>query len=172
MNLTSQYADLTMTHEVFHSIEPLLLESGEVLRNFDLAFTTYGQLNGEKSNVIWVIHALTGDSKAADWWSGLIGEDKFFDPADHYIICANLIGSCYGSTNPFSENPDTNTPYYYDFPQVTTRDLAASLERLRIHLGIQKIQTLIGGSLGGQVALEWAVTLGQNLENAVKHRLG
>jgi homoserine O-acetyltransferase/O-succinyltransferase len=167
MNLTSQYADLTMTHEVFHSIEPLLLESGEVLRNFDLAFTTYGQLNGEKSNVIWVIHALTGDSKAADWWSGLIGEDKFFDPADHYIICANLIGSCYGSTNPFSENPDTNTPYYYDFPQVTTRDLAASLERLRIHLGIQKIQTLIGGSLGGQVALEWAVTLGQNLENAV-----
>jgi homoserine O-acetyltransferase/O-succinyltransferase len=167
MNLTSQYADLTMTHEVFHSIEPLLLESGEVLRNFDLAFTTYGQLNGEKSNVIWVIHALTGDSKAADWWSGLIGEDKFFDPADHYIICANLIGSCYGSTNPFSENPDTNTPYYYDFPQVTTRDLAASLERLRIHLGIQKIQTLIGGSLGGQVAFEWAVTLGQNLENAV-----
>lgn len=167
MNLTSPYADLTMTQEVFHSTEPLNLESGEVLKNFDLAYTTYGQLNAEKSNVIWVIHALTGDSKAAEWWNGLIGEDKFFDPANHFIICANLLGSCYGSTNPFSENPDTGEPYFYDFPQVTTRDLAASLEMLRIHLRIDQIHTLIGGSLGGQVGLEWAVTLGQKLKNAV-----
>lgn len=167
MNLTSPFADLTMTQEVFHSFESLHLESGEVLRNFDLAYTTYGQLNAEKSNVIWVIHALTGDSKAAEWWNGLIGEDKFFDPANHFIICANLLGSCYGSTNPFSENPETGEPYYYDFPQVTTRDLAASLERLRNHLGIEQIHTLIGGSLGGQVGLEWAVTLGQKLKNAV-----
>lgn len=167
MNLTSQFADFTMTQEVFHSINPLLLESGEVLPNFDLAYTTYGQMNEKESNVIWVIHALTGDSKAAEWWNGLIGEDKFFDPTDHFIICANLLGSCYGSTNPFSENPSTKNPYFYDFPHVTTRDLAASLEKLRIHLGIEKIQTLIGGSLGGQVALEWSVTLGQKLENAV-----
>lgn len=167
MNLKSQYADLTMTQEVFHSTESLNLESGEVLKNFDLAYTTYGQLNPEKSNVIWVIHALTGDSKAAEWWNGLIGEDKFFDPANHFIICANLLGSCYGSTNPFSENPETGEPYFYDFPQVTTRDLAASLERLRIFLGIEQIHTLIGGSLGGQVGLEWAVTLGQKLKNAV-----
>ncbi len=156
-----------MTQEVFHSTEPLHLESGETLREFDLAYTTYGQLNPEKSNVIWVIHALTGDSHVAEWWSGLIGEDKFFDPADHFIICANLLGSCYGSTNPFSENPETGEPYFYDFPQLTTRDLADSLERLRIHLQIEQIHTLIGGSLGGQVGLEWAVTLGQKLENAV-----
>ncbi len=156
-----------MTQEVFHSSEPLHLESGEVLKAFELAYTTYGQLNTEKSNVIWVIHALTGDSKAAEWWNGLIGEDKFFDPADHFIICANLLGSCYGSTNPFSENPESGEPYFYDFPQVTTRDLAASLERLRIHLGIHQIHTLIGGSLGGQVGLEWAVTLGQKLKHAV-----
>jgi homoserine O-acetyltransferase len=167
MNLTSQYADLTMTQEVFHSIEPLELESGEVLPSYDLAFSTYGTLNPNKSNVIWVVHALTGDSNAAEWWNGLIGEDKFFDPANHFIICANLLGSCYGSTNPFSENPQTGQPYFYDFPQVTTRDLAASLEKLRIHLQIGKIQTLIGGSLGGQVCLEWALTLGQKLENAV-----
>jgi homoserine O-acetyltransferase len=167
MNLTSQYADFTMTQEVYHSIEPLLLESGEVLPNFDLAYTTYGQINEKESNVIWVIHALTGDSNAAEWWNGLIGQNKFFDPTDHFVICANLLGSCYGSTNPFSENPTTKTPYFYDFPQVTTRDLAASLEKLRIHLGIKKIQTLIGGSLGGQIALEWSVTLGQKLENAV-----
>ncbi len=167
MNLTSQYADLTMAKEVFHSTEPLQLESGEVLRKFDLAYTTYGQMNAKKSNVIWVVHALTGDSNAAEWWNGLIGEDKFFDPGRHFIICANLLGSCYGSTHPFSENPDTGIPYFYDFPQVTTRDLAASLERLRQHLGIERIQTLIGGSLGGQVCLEWALTLGQKLDNAV-----
>ena len=167
MNLIPQYAELTMTFEVFHSSEPLQLESGEVLTQFDLAYTTYGQLDRDKSNVIWVIHALTGDSKAAEWWNGLIGEDKFFDPADHFIICANLLGSCYGSSSPFSEDPATGEPYFYDFPQVTTRDLAASLERLRIHLRIDQIHTLIGGSLGGQVGLEWAVTLGQKLKNAV-----
>ncbi len=167
MNLTSHFADITMTQEVFHSNESLNLESGETLQSFDLAYTTYGQLNAEKSNVVWVVHALTGDSNAAEWWNGLIGEDKFFDPARNYIICANLLGSCYGSTQPFSENPETGEPYFYDFPQVTTRDLAAGLERLRIHLGIEKIQTLIGGSLGGQVCLEWSLTLGQKLENAV-----
>jgi homoserine O-acetyltransferase len=167
MNLISEFADLTMTQEIFHSIEPLTLESGELLSQFHLAYTTYGRLNQEKSNVIWVVHALTGDSKAAEWWSGLIGEDKFFDPANHFIICANLLGSNYGSTNPFSIHPETNEVYYYDFPQVTPRDLATSLERLRAHLGLDKIHTLIGGSLGGQVALEWSVTLGQKLKNAV-----
>ena len=167
MNLISEFADLTMTQEIFHSQEPLTLDSGEILSQFHLAYTTYGQLNPEKSNVIWVVHALTGDSKAAEWWSGLIGEDKFFDPGNHFIICANLLGSNYGSTNPFSINPETGEAYYYDFPQVTSRDLAASLEVLRIQLGLEKIHTLIGGSLGGQVALEWAVTLGQKLKNAV-----
>jgi homoserine O-acetyltransferase len=167
MNLTSQYANPTMTQEVYHSSESLQLESGEILREFDLAYTTYGQLNAEKSNVVWVIHALTGDANAADWWNGLIGEDKFFDPSKYFIICANLLGSCYGSTNPFSENPETGEPYFYDFPQVTTRDLAASLERLRAHLRIDHIHTLIGGSLGGQVGLEWSVTLGQKLNHAV-----
>ena len=167
MNLISEFADLTMTQEIFHSQEPLTLESGEILSQFHLAYTTYGQLNPEKSNVIWVVHALTGDSKAAEWWSGLIGEDKFFDPGNHFIICANLLGSNYGSSNPFSINPETGEAYFYDFPQVTPRDLAASLEALRIHLELEKIHTLIGGSLGGQVALEWAVTLGQKLKNAV-----
>ncbi|MEP1956317.1 MAG: homoserine O-acetyltransferase, partial [Algoriphagus sp.] len=119
------------------------------------------------SNVIWVIHALTGDSNAQEWWNGLIGEDKFFDPSNHFIICANLLGSCYGSTHPFSENPKTSRPYYYDFPQMTTRDLAQGLERLRIHLQIETIHTLIGGSLGGQVGLEWAYTLGKKLNNAI-----
>lgn len=167
MNLISAFADLTMTTEIFESVEPLTLESGETLKQFQIAYTTYGQLNSDRSNVIWVVHALTGDSKASEWWNGLIGEDKFFDPANHFIICANLLGSNYGSTNPLSINPESGKPYYYDFPQLTPRDLAVSLERLRNYLQLDQIHTLIGGSLGGQVALEWAVTLGQKLKNAV-----
>lgn len=167
MNLKSQYASITMTKEIFHSSLPLHLESGEVLPEFNLSYTTYGQLNSDKSNVIWVIHALTGDSNAAEWWNGLIGQGKFFDPDDHFIICANLLGSCYGSTQPFSENPKTSKPYFYDFPQLTTRDLAQSLERLRIYLELDSIHSLIGGSLGGQVGLEWAYVLGDKLKNAI-----
>lgn len=167
MNLISAFADLTMTTEIFESVDPLHLESGEVIKQFQIAYTTYGQLNSDRSNVIWVVHALTGDSKAAEWWNGLIGEDKFFDPANHFIICANLLGSNYGSTNPLSINPESGKPYYYDFPHLTPRDLALSLERLRNYLQLDQIHTLIGGSLGGQVALEWSVTLGQRLKNAV-----
>lgn len=167
MNLQSQYASITMSHHLFHSSDPLVLESGEILPEFDLAYTTYGRLNSERNNVIWVIHALTGDSNASEWWNGLIGEDKFFDPSDHFIICANLLGSCYGSTNPFSINPAIAKPYYYDFPQVTTRDLAYSLEQLRLHLGIEEIHSLIGGSLGGQIVLEWAYSLGKKLKHAL-----
>ncbi|WP_144604002.1 homoserine O-acetyltransferase family protein [Algoriphagus algorifonticola] len=167
MNLTSQYASITMSLELFQSTKPLALESGEYLSEFELAYTTYGNLNSDKSNVVWVVHALTGDSNVTDWWSGLIGEDKFFDPSDHFIICANLLGSNYGSTNPLSINPGTREPYYYEFPHITPRDLANSLERLRSHLKLEKIHTLIGGSLGGQVALEWAYSLGNKLENLV-----
>lgn len=167
MNLKSQFATITMSQELYHSNKPFELESGEILPEFELTYTTYGQINEERSNVIWVIHALTGDSNASDWWNGLIGEDKFFDPSQHFIICANLLGSCYGSTNPLSINPSNGQPYYYDFPQVSTRDLANSLEILREHLGIEKIHTLIGGSLGGQVGLEWAYLLGERLSNAV-----
>lgn len=167
MNLSSQYASITMSQETFHSSKPLVLESGEILSEFDVAYTTYGQLNADRSNVVWVVHALTGDSNVSEWWNGLIGEDKFYDPADHFIICANLLGSCYGSTQPFSQNPETGKPYYYDFPQMTTRDLAVTLDRLRVHLEIETINTLIGGSLGGQVGLEWAYTLGNKLQNAI-----
>jgi homoserine O-acetyltransferase/O-succinyltransferase len=167
MNLIDEFADLLMKQDLFYSQEPLALESGEIIPEFQLAYTTYGSLNQEKSNVIWVVHALTGDSKAADWWGGLLGEGKFFDPSDHFIICANLLGSNYGSTNPFSINPETGEAYYYDFPQISPRDLAESLERLRAHLEFEHIHTLIGGSLGGQVALEWSVTLGKRLNHAV-----
>ena len=151
----------------YKSSIPLTLESGEILEDFTVAYTTYGSLNSDASNVIWVVHALTGDSNAADWWSGIVGEKAIYNFTNHYIICANLLGSCYGSTNPLSENPKTGLPYYDRFPLVSTRDLANSLELLRTHLKIDSIHTLIGGSLGGQVALEWAFILGKKLQHAI-----
>lgn len=167
MNLQSPYLIIEMTQEIFACNEDLVLESGETLHGFQISYTTQGYLSPKKDNVIWILHALTGDANAQQWWAGLVGEDKFFDPAKHFIVCANYIGSCYGSTQPLSENPKTGKPYYYDFPNLTTRDIAASLDKLREHLGIENINTVIGGSLGGQIALEWAYTLGEKLKNAV-----
>lgn len=136
---------------------PFSLELGTELPEITIAFHTYGKLNATADNVIWVCHALTGNSDAADWWSGLIGSDKLFDPAKHFIVCANVLGSCYGSTQPLSTNPQTGKPYFHSFPVLTIRDMAQAHELLRKHLNIKKIETLIGGSLGGQQALEWAI---------------
>jgi homoserine O-acetyltransferase len=156
-----------MRSEYFNCSVPLNLESGEVLEQYTLAYTTYGELNSDHSNVIWAVHALTGDGQVADWWSGLVGENALYNFSSHFIICANLLGSGYGSSNALSENPATGTPYFYSFPTLSTRDLAQSLEMLRQHLKIEKIHTLIGGSLGGQVALEWAYALGERLQHAI-----
>ncbi|MGY6559271.1 MAG: homoserine O-acetyltransferase family protein [Nitritalea sp.] len=167
MNLQAPYLIVDMTEDYFHHTAPFPLESGEVLAGFTLKYTCSGHLKPEKDNVIWVVHALTGDAKPHEWWNGLIGEDKFYDPDRHYIVCANLLGSCYGSSHPLSVDPDSGQPYYYDFPQLTTRDMARALDLLREHLGIRRIHTLIGGSLGGQVGLEWAHHLGESLEHAI-----
>lgn len=167
MNVESNYLIVEMAQETYKHEGILELESGETLKDFEIAFTTQGHLTTAKDNVIWVVHALTGDANAQDWWNGLIGEDKFYDPSKYFIVCANLLGSCYGSTNPLSINPETGKTYYYDFPQLTTRDLARSLELLRKYLGISQIHTMIGGSLGGQVALEWSYLLESKVKNTI-----
>lgn len=167
MNLESNYLIIDMAEECYKHDGILELESGENLNGFEISYTTRGHLTTNKDNVIWVIHALTGDAKVEEWWSGLVGEDKFYDPTKHFIVCANLLGSCYGSTNPLSENPKSGKPYFYDFPNLTTRDLAKSLEHLRQHLGISSIHTIIGGSLGGQVALEWAYLLQEQVRHTI-----
>ncbi len=133
------------------------LELGDYLPGFDLFYTTYGQLNKERDNVIWVCHALTGSSDFTSWWQGLFGENFLYNPEKYFIICANMLGSCYGSTGPLSVDPRTKRPYYHTFPDITNRDIVRSFELLRQHLGINKIHTLIGGSLGGQQALEWSI---------------
>ncbi|UJP63538.1 homoserine O-acetyltransferase family protein [Mongoliitalea daihaiensis] len=167
MNLISSYYTIDMSQDTFIHRESFTLESGEVLPEFELSYTTMGNLNASKDNVIWVIHALTGDAKVSDWWSGLIGEDRFYDPSKHFIICANLLGSSYGSTSPLSVNPITGDFYYYDFPHVTPRDMANSLDLLRQHLEIESIDTIIGGSLGGQVGLEWSYLLQDRVRHSI-----
>jgi homoserine O-acetyltransferase/O-succinyltransferase len=136
---------------------PFILESGAVLPQLDIAYHTYGTLNAEGSNVVWICHALTAGSDAADWWNGLVGEGKLFDPARHFIVCANMLGSCYGATNANSINPTTGKRYGESFPLITIRDMVHSHQILQKHLKINKIQVCIGGSMGGQQAVEWAI---------------
>lgn len=142
------------------------LESGLSLPQLEIAYHTYGRLNADRSNVIWVVHALTANSDVFDWWPGLFGNGDLFNPEEHFIVCANNLGSCYGTTGPLSINPDTKEPWYGYFPQITIRDMARVLELLRQHLNLERIHTLIGGSQGGQIAQEWALDqpeLAQNL---------
>lgn len=142
---------------VFKYNTPFQLESGSWLPEFDIAYTTFGTLNAEKSNVVWVCHAFTGNANPSDWWSGLIGDKRLFNPEEHFIICANVLGSHYGSTNALSLNPDTGEPYYHDFPFLSIRDVINSFVLLKQNLEIQSIKYMLGGSLGGQQAIEWAV---------------
>jgi homoserine O-acetyltransferase len=136
---------------------PFLLESGETLQELEIAYHTYGTMNKSGTNVIWVCHALTANSDAAEWWNGLVGAGCLINPQDYFIVCANIIGSCYGSTGPLSLNSVSHQPYYAHFPIVTIRDMVAAHILLRKHLGIQSIEVLMGGSMGGYQVLEWAV---------------
>lgn len=147
--------------------EVLPLEAGGTLHGFQLHFTTLGKLNKEKTNVVWVCHALTGSSDFTSWWKPLFDKEGPFNPEKYFIICANMLGGCYGSTGPLSVNPSTGTPFYHDFPTLTNRDVANAFDRLRQHLGFEKIHTLLGGSLGGQQALEWAITCPDVFENLI-----
>lgn len=141
----------------FQSAKSFKLENGQQIENLEITYTTYGKLNKQKDNVIWVCHALTADSNVMNWWNGLFGENKVFNPDEHFIICANILGSPYGTTNPLSINPITKLPYYLSFPQFTIRDIVAAHQLLAAYLGVQKVKVLIGGSLGGQQAVEWAI---------------
>lgn len=146
-----------VTNKVFQSVKKFKLESGEYLPELQLFYTTYGKMNEDKSNVIWVCHAFSGNSDFTDWWSGLFGEGRLYDPGRHFVICVNMPGGCYGSTGPLSEDPETGKPFYHTFPLLTNKDMVNSYELVRDHLKIDRIHTVIGCSMGGQQAIEWAV---------------
>jgi homoserine O-acetyltransferase len=122
-----------------------------------VAYHTYGRLNEDRSNVVWVCHALTANSDVAAWWPGVVGEQGAIHPDKYFIVCANILGSCYGSTGPLSEDPRTGNPLYRSFPELTIRDMVKAHILLRKHLGIDCIHLLMGGSMGGYQALEWCV---------------
>ncbi len=143
--------------KIFRYDKVFQLESGVNLPGFHLGYTTYGNLNNTRDNVVWIFHALTANSKAEEWWPGLVGEGKLFDPNKYFIICVNMPGSCYGSLGPLDIDPKTGNPYYHDFPFFTPRDMIRSYQFLKNELGIKKIKIGIGGSMGGQQCVEWAV---------------
>lgn len=146
-----------MNQEFFRHTAPFTLESGAVLHNLHLAYTTYGVLNNARDNVVWIFHALTANSCPHEWWPEMIGAGKVFDPERHFIICVNMPGSCYGSISPLDVNPQTGNSYYHDFPFFTIRDMVHAYRLLQASLGISKIRIGIGGSTGGQQLMEWAV---------------
>ncbi len=133
-------------------------ESGAVLPSLKIAYQTWGTPSAKGDNIIWVCHALTANSDVADWWPGSVVEGKFLDPTKYFIICANVLGSHYGTTGPLSVNESTGEPYYNAFPMVTVRDVVAAHKLLAAHLAVEKVHALIGGSIGGFQALEWAIS--------------
>lgn len=154
-----------MSTEKFIYNNKFILESGAELPSYELGYTTHGKMNAAGDNVVWVFHALTANSDPAEWWPMLVGHDNVFDPANDFIICVNMPGSCYGSTGPLSLNPKTNAAYYHDFPVFTPRDMIRSYQALKKYLNISKIKVGIGGSMGGQQLLEWAIEEPELFEN-------
>lgn len=151
--------------ELFNYNEPFELENGGVLPRLTIAYHTYGTLNNSKSNVVWICHALTANSDAETWWPGVVGKNGFVDPSKYFIVCANILGSCYGTTGPLTTDPSTQKAYFGSFPMITIRDMVKAHIALRQHLGIDKIHLLMGGSMGGYQALEWCVMENETIEN-------
>ena len=137
--------------------DKFITETGALLPGLEIAYNTYGTLNENADNVIWICHALTANSDVEAWWPGMVGEGLLFDPDRYFIVCANVLGSCYGTTGPASINPDTGKPWLRDFPLITVRDLVNVHEILRNHLGIKRIHSIIGASIGGYQALEYTI---------------
>ena len=150
--------------ELFISGEPFDLESGATLPSITIAYHTYGRLNSARNNVTWICHALTANSDPVQWWPALLVDHPTIDLEKNFIICANILGSCYGTTGPLSIDPLTGNPYFKSFPAITVRDMVRAHELLAKHLDIKGIDLLIGGSMGGYQALEWCV-MGPDLIN-------
>ncbi len=155
---------------------PLRLDGGNLLSPVDIAYETYGSLDADGGNAILVCHALTGDQYVASdhpitgkpgWWTRMVGPGKPIDPARHFIICANVLGSCMGSSGPASINPATGKPWGMDFPVITIRDMVRAQAMLLDHLGVGSLRAVVGGSMGGMQALSWPATFPNRVRAAV-----
>jgi homoserine O-acetyltransferase len=156
-----------MNTEIFKYTQTFEFESGQQIQELEIGFHTYGRLNKQKDNVVWICHALTANADVFDWWKGLVGTGSLFNPEEHFIVCANILGSPYGTTNPLSINPVTGQPYFQAFPKFTIRDIIKAHKLLADHLQIDHIHILIGGSLGGQQAIEWGIIEPERIKNLI-----
>jgi len=165
------------TPQFLHFPDPLPLQSGSAIRDYQLAFETYGELNAERSNAVLVCHALNashhvagvyeGQPKSAGWWNNMVGTGKAVDTHRFFVIGVNNLGSCFGSTGPMHTNPDTGEVYGADFPVVTVEDWVDAQARLLDALGIQQLAAVLGGSLGGMQALAWTLQYPERVRHAV-----
>lgn len=156
--------------------DPLVLAGGRTLPRLEVAYETYGRLNADRDNAVLVCHALTGDAHAAGlhlgakrrgWWDNLIGPGRAIDTDRLFVVCANLLGGCSGTTGPLSVDPATGRPYGPDFPELAMADLVAAQRRLLDHLGVERLHAAVGGSLGGMQVLQWALEEPERIERAV-----
>lgn len=163
--------------QIAHFNEPLTLKSGQVLSQFNLMYETYGELNADKSNAVLICHALSGhhhvagkyseNDKNPGWWDNLIGPGKPLDTNKFFVIGLNNLGGCHGSSGPLSTNPDTDRPWAATFPIVTVEDWVNSQARLADFLGIKQLAAVLGGSLGGMQALQWAIAYPERIRHAL-----
>ena len=148
------------------------LESGEMLRDVEIAYRTWGDPANASNRTILICHALTGSADVEAWWPNIIGAGKAFDPSHDYIVCTNILGSCYGTTGPVSYKPGTKERYRADFPRISVRDMV-ELERVLLDgLGVQFIELVTGPSLGGMQALEWALMYPERVGSLVPIGVG
>jgi homoserine O-acetyltransferase len=167
----------TKTYTFAHPPKKFTLENGQELGPITIAYEAYGELNENRDNVILIEHALTANAHAAGrhspedkypgWWDVMIGPGKAFDTSKYFVICTNILGSCYGSTGPSSINPETGKPYGLSFPLVTIRDMVSTQRELIDHLEINRIRTITGGSMGGMQAIEWALLYPQLVDSII-----
>ena len=152
------------------------LDSGFNLKDFQIAFKTFGNLNANKDNAILICHALTGDqyvsgtnpiTKKDGWWSRMVGVNKPIDTNKYYVICSNVIGGCAGTTGPKEINFQTNAPYGREFPAVTVRDMVKIQNHLIETLSIEKLFAVVGGSMGAMQALQWTIDYPQKIQNVI-----
>ena len=140
-----------------HITEGFVFESGERLPELNLVYHTSDREYKKGDKVLWICHALTANSDPEEWWPQMVGNGRLFDPDIYFIVCVNILCSPYGSSGPASVNPDTGQPYLMTFPQTTVRDVVNANILVRKHLGIEKIDLMVGPSIGGFQALEWVI---------------
>ena len=152
--------------------ESVALESGQVLEELRIAYRTWGDPANAAGGAVLICHALTGSADADAWWPDIIGEGRAFDPRHDFIVCSNILGSCYGTTGPVSFRPGTRERYRADFPRVTVRDMVEVQRLLLDHLAIERLAVVTGPSLGGMQALEWAAMYPERVERIVPIGVG